>query len=295
MKKTELLNHAHKMLKDAGVPDFEESARRLLILATGIKDSDYFSLENVPDEKAKEFIDLVNKRCKHIPLDKLIGFKDFYGVRIPFDKNVLTPRYETEFLVDRIVMDIKNKYSQVRLNLPYRPITVLDLCTGSGCVGLAIANATGANVTMSDISKTALAIAKKNCELNNKIRKDKKEPPINPNFVLSDMFKNIEYSFDIIVCNPPYVRTQDLNKLEIEVRDFDPILALDGGKDGLDFYRTIAKEAHKYLNNSGTLYLEIGIGQAEKIVKMLRNHFDDVQVKQDLAGIDRFIIAKKRD
>ena len=109
------------------------------------------------------------------------------------------------------------------------------------------------------------------------------------------MFKNIEYSFDIIVCNPPYVRTQDLNKLEIEVRDFDPMLALDGGKDGLDFYKTIAKEAQKYLNTSGTLYLEIGIGQAEKIVKMLKNHFDDVQVKQDLTGIDRIIIAKKRD
>ena len=295
MKKTELLGQAYAKLKNAGVPDFEESARRLLILATGIKDGDYFSLENVADEQAKEFFDLINKRCKHIPIDKLIGFKDFYGVRIPFDKNVLTPRYETEFLVDRIVMDIKNSYSQVRLNLPFKPITVLDLCTGSGCVGLAIANATGANVTMSDIRKTALTIAKKNCELNNNIRKDKKEPPINPNFVLSDMFKNIDYSFDIIVCNPPYVRTQDLNKLEIEVRDFDPMLALDGGKDGLDFYRTIAKEAHKYLNNAGTLYLEIGIGQAEKIVKMLKSHFDDVQVKQDLAGIDRFIIAKKRD
>lgn len=295
MKKTELLGQAYAKLKNAGVPDFEESARRLLILATGIKDGDYFSLENVADEQAKEFFDLINKRCKHIPIDKLIGFKDFYGVRIPFDKNVLTPRYETEFLVDRIVMDIKNSYSQVRLNLPFKPITVLDLCTGSGCVGLAIANATGANVTMSDISKTALTIAKKNCELNNNIRKDKKEPPINPNFVLSDMFKNIDYTFDIIVCNPPYVRTQDLNKLEIEVRDFDPMLALDGGKDGLDFYRTIAKEAHKYLNNTGTLYLEIGIGQAEKIVKMLKSHFDDVQVKQDLAGIDRFIIAKKRD
>lgn len=294
MKKTELLRQAFEMLKDAGVPDFEESARRLLILATEVKESEYFSLENVSDEKAKEFIDLIKKRCKHIPLDKLIGFKNFYGVRIPFDKNVLTPRYETEFLVDRIVMDIKTLYSQVRLNLPFKPITVLDLCTGSGCVGLAIANATGANVTMSDISKTALSIAKKNCELNNNVRKYKKEPPITPNFVLSDMFKNIDYSFDVIVCNPPYIRTQDLNKLEIEVRDFDPALALDGGKDGLDFYRTIAKESHKYLNNEGKLYLEIGIGQAEKIVKMLKSHFDDVQVKQDLAGIDRFIIAKKR-
>lgn len=294
MKKVELLKKAHGLLNNSSVPDYEESARRLLMMVMGIDDSAYLRLENVPDKKVDEFLDLIQKRCKHVPMDKLIGYKFFYGVKIPFDKNVLTPRYETEFLVDRIVMDIKNLYSQVRLNLPFKPITVLDLCTGSGCVGLAIANATGANVTMSDIGKTALAVAKKNCELNNQIRGNEKEPPINPNFVLSDMFKNINYTFDIIVCNPPYIRTQDLNKLEIEVRDFDPMLALDGGKDGLDFYRTIAKEAYKYLNDAGTLYLEIGIGQAEKIVKMLNTHFDNIQVKQDLAGIDRFIIAKKR-
>lgn len=295
MKRTDLIKFAETQLKDAGIPDYEESSRRLLSFVLKCKDGELFLKDNISEDDNNNYLKLIKERSRHVPLDKIIGFKYFYDIKIPFNKNVLTPRYETEFLVDRVVIDIKNMYSNVRLNLPFSPITVLDLCTGSGCVGLAVANSTGANVTLSDIDKLALSVASSNNDLNNKIREERGLPPINPNFVLSDMFDSIKWKFDIIVCNPPYICSQDLNKLEIEVRDFDPAIALDGGKDGLNFYRTIAKVGHKYLNDAGRIYLEIGINQSEKIVKLLEKNFDNIEVIKDLAGIDRFIIARKRD
>lgn len=295
MKKNEVLASAYELLKDSLVPDYEDSAKRLLAHTLSIGFDELIRVENISDEDYTKYWQLIIKRSKHVPLDKLIGYKYFFDVKIPFNKNTLTPRYETEFLVERVAMDIKNLYSQVRLNLPFKPITVLDLCTGSGCIGLALGNMTGANITMSDIDKKAIKIAQSNSDLNNKQRQKNMEPAINPNFVISDMFKNIKCKYDIIVCNPPYIKTQDLNKLEIEVRDFDPSLALDGGKDGLSFYRIIANNAHKYLNGNGKLYLEIGVGQSEQVCKMLNKNFDSIQVIKDLAGIDRFVIAKKRE
>lgn len=295
MKKNELIAIARDMLVEASIPDWEESCHRLLLDTLDISDVELLKLDNISQDDADKYLEKIKSRCKHIPLDKIIGYKYFYDIKIPFNKNVLTPRYETELLVDRVVIDIKNIYSQVRLNLPFSPISVLDLCTGSGCVGIAIASATGANVTLADIDKTAIKIARENNDLNNRERELVGKPNINPNFVLSDMFESIKWRFDMIVCNPPYICSQDLNKLEIEVRDFDPKIALDGGKDGLNFYKVIAKNAHKYLNDFGRLYLEIGINQSEKIVKMLEKNFKNIEVVKDLAGIDRFIIATKRE
>lgn len=295
MKKNELIATARDMLVEASIPDWEESCYRLLLDTLDISDVELLKLDNISQDNADKYLEKIKSRSRHIPLDKIIGYKYFYDIKIPFNKNVLTPRYETELLVDRVVIDIKNIYSQVRLNLPFSPISVLDLCTGSGCVGIAIASATGANVTLADIDKTAIKIARENNDLNNRERELVGKPNINPNFVLSDMFESIKWRFDMIVCNPPYVCSQDLNKLEIEVRDFDPKIALDGGKDGLNFYKVIAKNAHKYLNDFGRLYLEIGINQSEKIVKMLEKNFKNIEVVKDLAGIDRFIIATKRE
>ena len=295
MKKNELLNVAVTRLKENNIPDAEDSALRLLAHVLSIDYSKLCLQENVKDEVVDDYLALIDSRCNHVPLDRLIGYKYFFQVKIPFNKSVLTPRYETELLVERVIIDIKNKYSQTRINLPFEPLTVLDMCTGSGCVGLAIAWETGANVTMVDISKNVINIAKENCKLNNELRNEQGLPPINPTFLVSDMFENINCKYDIIVCNPPYIKSAELNKLEIEVRDFDPVLALDGGKDGLDFYRNISKNAHKYLKDSGVLYLEVGYDQAEKVAKMLCKNFENIEIKKDLANIDRFIIAKKRE
>lgn len=295
MKKIEVLNNSYEKLKSANIVGFEMDAQRLLAYALNISFNDLVKVKEIDEKSLKTFEKLVCDRCKHVPMDCLLGGTDFYNIHIPFNKSILTPRQETEFLVDRVVIDIKNMWKQTDLKHEPHPITVLDLCTGSGCVGIALANATGVNVTMSDISKSAIKIAKNNNTLNNKTRAEKLLPAINPNFVLSDMFENIKCKFDIIVCNPPYICSSELNKLEIEVRDFDPALALDGGKDGLDFYKIIASKASRYLENGGTLYLEIGINQSDKIVKLLDKHFDNIKVIKDLAGIDRFIIAKKRE
>ena len=171
-----------------------------------------------------------------------------------------------------IVKDIKNK-----------KLDVLDLCSGSGCIGLAIAKNTECNVTLSDISKKAIKASMKNAMIND----------IKVNFLVSDMFESVPSKYDVIVCNPPYITRSDLEKLEIEVKDFDPRLALDGGVDGLDFYREIGKNASEFLKDDGRIYLEIGIDQSKSVVECLQENFVDIKVIKDYSGIDRFIIAKK--
>ena len=293
VKKLEALNLAKKMLTESNIPDWQVSAEYILSVALKIEHNNLYKVSTITDREYRRYIKLVSERCKHVPLDKIIGYRDFYSLRFPFNKNVLTPRNETELLADRLINDIsealnKNKFPS--------PLALLDLCTGSGCLGLSVAHNTNVNVTLSDISKKAIRIAKYNNKYNNKLRVLDQKSPVNPNFIVSDLFDNINCKYDIVVCNPPYIKTEELTKLEIEVRDFDPILALDGGKDGLDFYRKIIKEAPKYLtsdNGLGKIYFEIGVGQSDSVVKMLEKNFEDIEVVKDYSGIDRFIIAKK--
>ena len=295
MKKIEVLDNAKKLLNQCNIPDWQQSAEYILAVALNIHHNDLYTINEISDRQYKKYIKLIGQRCKHVPLDKIIGYRYFYDLKIPYNRNVLTPRYETELLADRLINDIKDIYKK---NQYEEPLSLLDLCTGSGCLGLAVSYNVNINVTLSDISKKAINVAKHNNKYNNKLRESLEKTPINPNFVVSDLFDNINCKFDIIVCNPPYVKTSDLNKLEIEVRDFDPILALDGGKDGLDFYRKIIKTAPNFLttkNGIGKIYFEIGVGQSEKIVKMLEKDFEDIEVIKDYSGIDRFVIAKKRE
>ena len=293
VKKLDALNMAKTMLLENNIPDWQMSAEYILAVALKVEHSDLFKIDAIDDKKYKKYLKLISERCKHVPLDKIIGYRDFYSLRIPFNHNVLTPRQETEILADILIKDIQEV---IKKNKFPTPLALLDLCTGSGCLGLSVAHNTNVNVTMSDISKKAIKIAKFNNKYNNRLRVLEQKSMINPNFVVSDLFDNITCKYDLIVCNPPYIKTEELTKLEIEVRDFDPILALDGGKDGLDFYRKIIKSAPKFLNNEnglGKIYFEIGVGQSEKIVKMLEKDFEDIQVIKDYSNIDRFIIAKK--
>lgn len=170
---------------------------------------------------------------------------------------MLIPRPETELLTEQT------------LNVVEKGDKVLDLCCGSGCVGLTIAKKTGAEVTLADVSEKALAVAKRNAKrLKAKAR-----------FVKSDMFKGISGEFDMIVCNPPYIRTEEIDTLDANVKEHEPRLALDGGADGLDFYRIIAKEAPRFVKNGGRLYLEVGYDQAELVAGLLRENFN-VHVKR---------------
>ena len=286
MNKNEAIKYAEGLL--VNIPDKDESIKYILSIATGKDVSDLHKIDELTLSEFRKFDKLTKLRARHVPLDKLIGYKYFFDVKIPFNKNVLTPRQETEILTDMVIKDIKKNFKTT-------PPSVLDLCSGSGCIGLAIASNTGVNVTLADISAKAIKISKKNNKLNDKLRLKDSKPPLNINYYVSDLFEKLEYKFDIIVCNPPYIKTQDLQKLEIEVKDFDPMLALDGGKDGLDFYRRVIADAPKYLNDGGKIYFEVGIEQGDKVVKLLNKDFEDVQVIKDFAQIDRFIIAKKRE
>ena len=207
------------------------------------------------------------------------------------DENVLIPQPDTEIVVEQIINDYKNK-----------EVKILDLCTGSGAIAISLAKyIEKSKVTATDISNKALQIAKLNAEKNlchTKMR-----------FILSDMFENLENDenfnkdinnidnklFDVIVSNPPYIKTDVIKNLDVAVQN-EPILALDGGVDGLKFYKIIAENAYKFLNENGRLYLEIDYDQKEDVISLLEknNNYDEIRCIKDLAGNDRVITAKKR-
>lgn len=225
------------------------------------------------EEKFKEAIKLLKTG---IPLQYIINHQEFMKLDFYVDSNVLIPQPDTEILVEE-VLDILEKDSVKK--------DVLDLCTGSGAIGVSIAKYADCLVTMSDIAKSALEIAKKNAITNSIIDKC--------NFVLSDIFENIEGKFDIIVSNPPYIKTRVINTLDAEVQK-EPMLALDGGEDGLDFYKVIAKNSYKYLNKNGILALEIGYDQKEEVINLLQEtgKYTGIYSKKDLGGNDRIIVCR---
>lgn len=214
---------------------------------------------------------MLNQVAEGRPLQYVIGTAQFFEYEFDVNEDVLIPRPETELLTEQAI------------NVVEKDANVLDLCCGSGCVGLTISKKTGASVTLADISDAALAVAKRNAKkLKTKVR-----------FLKTDMFKNIKGEFDMIVCNPPYVKTAEIESLDTNVKDFEPRLALDGGADGLDFYREIAKDAPRFVKSGGRLYLEVGYDQAELVAGLLRENFN-VHIKKDYDNIERMILAQKK-
>lgn len=212
---------------------------------------------------------LAEERAKHIPLQYVLGYTDFYGFNIIVKQGVLIPRPETELLAEQVIKQAECK-------------RVLDLCTGSGAIAVAVKLNTQCEVTAIDISDKALELARYNADINS----------AEIDFIKSDMFENVKGKFDIIVSNPPYIPTSDIEDLSAEVKDFEPKLALDGGSDGLDFYRHIADNVLDYLNKDGILMLEIGIGQAEEVKSLLSEKFNDIKIINDYNQIPRIIVAK---
>ena len=212
---------------------------------------------------------IVSERISGRPLWYCIGDTEFYGYTIKVDERVLIPRPETEILVEKALKHI-NKQSRV-----------LDLCTGSGAIAISVNKESGAFVTAVDVSQDALNLASENAKLND----------AQVDFVLSDMFNGLEgQKFDVIISNPPYIKSQDILSLQKEVKDFEPNLALDGGEDGYNFYKIITKNAKNYLNDGGVLIMECGIGQAQDIKEMLVG-FRSVEIIKDYSQIDRIVKA----
>ena len=269
-----LLADGAKMLAQAGIDEAELDARYILEYITGLNSAQYFinSEDIIEKDKAEEFFRLIERRSKRIPLSYVIGTRDFFGLTFKVNENVLIPEQETELLVEEVIKHSEGK-------------SVLDMCTGSGCIAISIALfGKPSKVAASDISEKALEVARENA-------KSLKAGEIS--FIQGDMFENVTDKFDIIVSNPPYIETGEIDELMPEVRDYIPRLALDGDEDGLKFYRIISKEAVKKLNKNGRIFYEIGYNQSRAVASiLLENGFTDVKIMKDYSGLDRIVMAK---
>lgn len=247
----------------------ETDAEWIVSIVTGIKRSELGGDSRVKSSHIDKIDELAAERIKGKPLSYVLGNADFYGYEIKVDERVLIPRPETEELVSEVLKVVKNTDK------------VLDLCTGSGAIALVINKKSGASVTATDISEAALEVAKENFKQFDAAVETR----------LIDLYGDLSEKFDIIVSNPPYIKTEEIDTLDKEVKDYEPRIALDGGEDGLDFYRRICEGAKLRLNEHGKLFLEAGYGEAEEIKKMLENDFN-VEIIKDISGIDRIIKAE---
>ena len=247
----------------------ETDAEWIVSIVTGIKRSELGGDSRVKSSHIDKIDELAAERIKGKPLSYVLGNADFYGYEIKVDERVLIPRPETEELVSEVLKVVKNTDK------------VLDLCTGSGAIALVINKKSGASVTATDISEAALEVAKENFKQFDAAVETR----------LIDLYGDLSEKFDIIVSNPPYIKTEEIDALDKEVKDYEPRIALDGGEDGLDFYRRICEGAKQRLSEHGKLFLEAGYGEAEEIKKMLENDFN-VEIIKDISGIDRIIKAE---
>lgn len=282
MKIEELLKEGKENLIKNNIEDANVIARVLLQFVLNMNRNELIlkNGEEVEKRKEEEYKKVIEKIIKGIPLQYITNNQEFMRLNFFVDENVLIPQPDTEILVEE-VLKIVNEEKKEKIN------KILDICSGSGCIGISLANyLQDVNVTMSDISKAAIEIAKKNAKNNNVY--DKVE------FIQSDLFENIKEKFDIIVSNPPYIETKVIEKLSKQVQN-EPIIALDGGEDGLLFYRKLINEAPNFLNDNGYLCMEIGYDQKEKVINLAKekNIFSKIEAVKDLSGNDRVIILRK--
>lgn len=271
-----------RQLKAAGVDNAQLEARELMCYATDksreqfVRDAGLY----VADSMEKRIHDLVDRRLAGEPVAYIIGEWEFYGLPLDISRDVLIPRMDTELLAERAILLARAAGEGAR---------VLDLCAGSGCIGLAVAaNVPTCRVVLADVSEGALRVCKQNirrCGLNAQVvcmLADAMQPPA----------ANL-WDFDVIVCNPPYIPSADIPGLDVSVKDYEPHLALDGGADGLDFYRAIAERWGNALRLDGSLLFEVGIGQVGDVeMIMAKNGYADIKTYQDTAGIWRVVEGK---
>ena len=303
----ELYLYIKDRLAGAGIQEAAGEAWIFLDWLCGISRADYYMDPGAP--VPARMLEAVEKelrlRTKRIPLQYLMGTCEFMGYSFHVDGRVLIPRQDTERLVewalDRISGEIEmrkrdpdKKGGNSKLPIASKtvqesdnhlsPVKVLDLCTGSGCIGISIKlMRPQAQVTLSDISEEALAVAAGNAsDLEADVR-----------LVRSDLFENLTGAYDYILSNPPYIPTEEIDALMPEVRDHEPLLALDGRGDGLAFYRKIIREAPDYLRPGGWLVFEIGMDQGDDVRKLFdKEGFRDIQIIKDYAGLDRVAAAR---
>lgn len=256
-------------LQSAGITSPHDEVIFLCQELLGFGRADLVTKDEFTKKQFKVIDRAIKRRARHIPFGIVVGSSDFMSVKIAENRHTLSPRPETALLCEYVLKENHD-------------LRVLDMCTGSGCIGLALKKGGFCDVTLCDVSRKALSLAKKNAQNND----------LDVRFLRSDMFESVISTYDIIVCNPPYIRHGDIASLSKEVRKFDPKLALDGGQDGLYYYRIIAENAPMFLSRRGKLYLEIGQGQEDDVVGLLEKNFTNIQVFPDYSGINRIIKAE---
>ena len=273
----EAIETGTRILQKENIADAKIDAWYLLQMACKIDRNFYYLHEEdeLTAEQQSEYESTVHKRAEHVPLQYIIGEQEFMGLKFKVNSNVLIPRQDTETLVEEA------------LRVAKPGMRVLDLCTGSGCIIISLAkNVADISCTGSDISKQALLVAKENAKANE----------VEVEWERSDLFENISGTFDLIVSNPPYIPTGEIPGLMPEVRDFEPVDALDGKEDVLYFYRIITEKSPEYLTSDGYLYFEIGYDQGEAVSAMMRQcGYTQVEVIKDLAGNDRVVKGRKKE
>lgn len=288
MTVSECLGKVRDKLRENSVPDYDNDSFLLLQHVTGITRNDYFIKkdEKIEDVYVQRLWELADRRILREPLQHITGSQNFYGYDFLVDGSVLVPRQDTEVLVENVIKKIVSDYKDISSD----NLTILDMCTGSGCIGITLflelkKSGVKCDVTMSDISDRALDVARRN---SGALIGDSDCVHI----VKSDVFESIDKgnTFDIIVSNPPYIPTEDIEELQPEVRLYDPMIALDGDTDGLKFYREIIESSVNYIKDNGYLCFEIGCNQAKEVKKLMeRSGYEGITVYKDLSGLDRVV------
>lgn len=274
MNYTEAFLMGMQKLKEAEIGEAQLDARLLLEEVCG---TDHNTLlchgdREVSEAEEEQYRKALEQRAVHVPLQHLLGYQDFMGLRFQVNEHVLIPRQDTEILVEEAMRYLHDG------------MRILDLCTGSGCILLSLLHYSndceGVGV---DISQEALQVAAQNAELLG----------IKADFLKSDLYEKVTGKFDLLVSNPPYIERKVIPTLMEEVREYDPYIALDGGEDGLDFYRRIIGGAQDYLKRGGQILMEIGSGQAQAVSELLREAgFKEIDVCKDFAGLDRVVSGR---
>ncbi|WP_027217500.1 peptide chain release factor N(5)-glutamine methyltransferase [Butyrivibrio fibrisolvens] len=271
---SDIYKNASIRLKEAGVPEYQLDARLLLEYVCG---TDYNTLlvhgdRDVSPEEEKKYNELIEKRASRVPLAYIVGYQEFMGLTFDVNENVLVPNQDTETLAEEALRELSDG------------MRFMDLCTGSGCVALSILNYTNdTSCVMTDISDKAIEVATDN--------RDRLGFSDRAEIVKTDLFpQDDDKKFDMIVSNPPYIRTDVIATLPPEVGKGEPYIALDGGQDGLIFYRRIIENAPKWLYTSGWLMMEIGYDQGDAVAGLMKDGgFHEVEVIKDLGGNDRVV------
>ncbi len=287
MKYNELLKQGEEYLRSAKIADASYDARLLFEDVTGMGRGELVmrgDSEEASEREEELFRLRLEKRAAHIPVQYITGKADFMGLEFYVNRDVLIPRFDTEFLVEEMMREVDDGTE------------VLDMCTGSGCILLSLMNyKNDIRGTGADISQAALMVAREN---EKRIYGTQDAPGLHNahipvSWICSDMFENIEGRFDHIVCNPPYIKSDVIPTLMEEVKDHEPLGALDGDEDGLEFYRILAREAGNYLKKYGRLYMEIGYDQGKPVKELLSdNGYEDIEVLKDYGGNDRVVKAR---